>query len=59
MNGFMNKLRKFLYLKQSQLARVEGHSIKEIERTKQLQAIEMQIEYEKRRALTEVRLCLN
>ncbi|CAF4627582.1 unnamed protein product, partial [Rotaria socialis] len=42
-----------LKLLQSQLARVEGHSVKEIERSKQLQTIEMQIEYEKRRALTE------
>ncbi|CAF4693613.1 unnamed protein product [Rotaria sp. Silwood1] len=42
-----------LKLLKSQLARVEGHSMKELERTKQLQAIEMQIEYEKRRALTE------
>ncbi|CAF2901114.1 unnamed protein product [Rotaria sp. Silwood2] len=40
-------------LLKSQLARVEGHSMKELERTKQLQTIEMQIEYEKRRALTE------
>ena len=29
--------------------------MKEIERTKQLQTIEMQLEYEKRRALTEVK----
>ncbi|CAF1174346.1 unnamed protein product [Adineta steineri] len=40
-------------LLQSQLARVEGHSIKELERAKQLQTVEMQMEYEKRRALTE------
>lgn len=40
---------------QHQLAKVEGHSTKEIERTKQLQTIEMQMEYEKRRALTEVK----
>ncbi len=39
---------------QNQLAKVEGHSMKEMERAKQLQTIEMQIEYEKRRALTEV-----
>jgi len=29
--------------------------MKELERTKQLQSIEMQMEYEKRRALTEVK----
>ncbi|CAF1354728.1 unnamed protein product, partial [Didymodactylos carnosus] len=33
--------------------RVEGHSVKEIERARQLQTVEMQLEYEKRRALTE------
>ncbi|CAF0944563.1 unnamed protein product [Rotaria sordida] len=42
-----------LKLLKNQLVKVEGHSLKELERTKQLQVIEMQIEYEKRRALTE------
>ena len=39
---------------QNQMTKVEGHSMKEIERAKQLQTIEMQLEFEKRRALTEV-----
>jgi len=48
----------------NQLSKVEGHSLKEIERTKQLQNVELQMEYEKRRALTEVidllrRFCSN
>ncbi|CAF1033804.1 unnamed protein product [Adineta ricciae] len=38
---------------QSQLSRVEGHSLKELERAKQLQNNDLQIEYDKRRALTE------
>lgn len=42
------------FFPKNQLTKVEGHSLKEIERTKQLQNVELQMEYEKRRALTEV-----